>query len=103
MVYMPIAQAKTAAGEGGWETVCTMNGSAKVWVAADSDDENTHEPSASGHCPLCLMSNAGLAPPPVHNSVLEPMPGAEDIQLVFNASCLTRAWSEQARGPPANV
>jgi hypothetical protein len=103
MVFMPVAQAKAAAGEGGWETICTMSGSATVWVAADSDDENTHEASASGHCPLCLMSNAGLAPPPVHNPLLEAGLSAEDIQLVFNASYLTRAWSEQARGPPARV
>lgn len=103
MMFMPVAQAKTAAGEGGWETICTMSGSATVWVAADTDDEKTHEASASGHCPLCLMSNAGLAPPPVHSPVLEPGSSAEAIQLVFNASYLTRAWSEQARGPPVNV
>ena len=103
MMFMPVAQAKAAAGEGGWETICTMSGSATVWVAADTDEEKTHEASASGHCPLCLMSSGGLAPPPVHNPVLEPSTGADDIQLVFNASFLTRAWSEQARGPPAHV
>ena len=104
MLYMPVAQAKTAAGEGGWETICTMNGAAKVWIAADADSEGeSHEATGGGHCPLCLMSSAGLAPPPVHNSVLEPGLGAEAIQLVFNASYLTRAWSEQARGPPVNV
>jgi hypothetical protein len=103
MMFMPVAQAKAAAGEGGWETICTMNGSAQVWVAAESSDEESHAATASEHCPLCLMSSNGLAPPPVHNPVLEPGVGAEETQFVFNASYLTRAWSEQARGPPVTV
>ncbi len=104
MMFMPVAQAKAAAGEGGWETICTMNGSAQVWVAADADTEGeTHDATGGGHCPLCLMSSAGLAPPPVHKAFLEAGLGVQDIQLVFNASYLTRAWSEQARGPPAYV
>ncbi|MFZ9616563.1 MAG: DUF2946 domain-containing protein [Fluviibacter sp.] len=104
MMFMPVAQAKAAAGEGGWETICTMNGSAQVWVAADADTEGeTHDATGGGHCPLCLMSSAGLAPPPVHKAFLESGLGVQDIQLVFNASYLTRAWSEQARGPPAHV
>ena len=104
MMFMPVAQAKAAAGEGGWETICTMNGSAQVWVAADPDTKGgTHDATGGGHCPLCLMSSAGLAPPPVHKAFLESGLGVQDIQLVFNASYLTRAWSEQARGPPAHV
>lgn len=106
MVYMPVAQAKTAAGEGGWETICTMNGSAKVWVAAsgDADSESesgSHEAKSGSHCPLCLMSTAGLAPPPAHGGLLEASLGDVRIQFIFNSSFLTRAWSEQARGPPA--
>lgn len=104
MMFMPVAQAKAAAGEGGWETICTMNGSAQVWVAENTDTEGeTHDATSGGHCPLCLMSSAGLAPPPVHKAFLESGLGVQDIQLVFNASYLTRAWSEQARGPPAYV
>ena len=104
MTFMPVAQAKAAAGEGGWETICTMSGSAQVWAAADTDTEGeAHDATAGGHCPLCLMSSAGLAPPPVHKAFLESGLGVQDIQLVFNASYLTRAWSEQARGPPAHV
>ncbi len=104
MMFMPVAQAKAVAGEGGWETICTMNGSAQVWVAADTDAEGeAHDATGGGHCPLCLMSSAGLAPPPVHKAFLESGLGVQDIQLVFNASYLTRAWSEQARGPPAHV
>lgn len=101
MVYMPIAQAKTAAGEGGWETICTMNGSAKVWVAAEGDaDTGSHEAQSGSHCPLCLMSNAFLAPPTMQGHLTDARLSEAQIPFEFNASFLTRTWSEQARGPP---
>ncbi len=31
LMLMPVAQAKAAAGDGSWETICTMQGSSKVW------------------------------------------------------------------------
>lgn len=102
MVYMPVAQAKTAAGEGGWETICTMNGSVQVWVNGEGDAESgSHEAKSGGHCPLCLMSTAGLAPPPVHGSLIEARVGEVRSQFEFNTAFLTRTWSELARGPPA--
>ena len=102
MLYMPIAQAKTAAGEGGWETICTMSGTAKVWIEAEGDaGSGSHEAQNGSHCPLCLMSNAGLAPPPEHASWLEGRLSESRYQFEFNTTFLTRTWSEQARGPPA--
>jgi Protein of unknown function (DUF2946) len=104
MIYMPIAQAKTAAGEGGWETICTMSGASKVWVESEADrGSDSHESQSGSHCPLCLMSNAGLAPPPEHASWLERRLSESSCQFEFNTSFLTRTWSEQARGPPASL
>lgn len=102
IIFMPVAQAKAAAGDGSWETVCTMQGSSQVWVAGDDAD---HDPQAqaSGHCPLCLMSQTGIAPPSVFDFKVHQAAGAEVGQLVFTAVYLTRAWSEPATGPPAQL
>ena len=101
--FMPVAQAKAAAGEGGWETVCTMQGSSQVWVAGDSDADTDTQASAGGHCPLCLMSQTGIAPPMNFDFKVHQAAGAEVGQLAFTAVYLTRAWSEPATGPPAQL
>ncbi|MGV0954275.1 MAG: DUF2946 family protein [Fluviibacter sp.] len=102
LMLMPVAQAKAAAGEGGWESICTMQGSVQVWVDGDSVDE---EPStvAQGHCPLCLMSQTGIAPPASFNIKIHRTTGTEVGQLVFTSFYLTRAWSAPATGPPATL
>ena len=102
VMFMPVAQAKAAAGDGSWETICTMQGSSKVWVAGE-DANSDHEKSAGGHCPLCLMSQTGMAPPPVFDFKVHQSAGAEVGQLVFTAVYLTRAWSEPATGPPSQL
>lgn len=104
IVFMPLAQAKAAAGEGQWETICTMQGSSKIWVAG-SDDVGDHPvQSATGdHCPLCVMSHAGMAPPPVFDFRMHRNAGAEVGQLAFTAVYLTRTWSEPATGPPSQL
>ena len=61
--FMPVAQAKAAAGEGGWESVCTMQGSSQVWVAGDLDTDTDTQAKSGGDCPLCVMSQTGIAPP----------------------------------------
>lgn len=107
VMFMPIAQAKAAAGDGQWETICTMQGSAKVWVAASdiNADANGDQPEAQAneHCPLCLMSQSGIAPPAVFNFNVHQSVGAEVGQLAFTAFYLTRAWSEPATGPPTQL
>jgi hypothetical protein len=100
--FMPVAQAKAAAGEGGWETVCTMQGSSQVWVAGDSDAETDTQASTGGHCPLCVMSQT-CAPPAQFDFKVHQGAGAEVGQLVFTSFYLTRAWSEPATGPPAQL
>lgn len=102
VMFMPVAQAKAAAGDGSWETICTMQGSSQVWVAGDDDDQDT-QAQPSGHCPLCLMSQTGIAPPPVFDFKVHQSAGAEVGQLAFTAVYLTRAWSEPATGPPAQL
>ena len=99
LIFMPIAQAKAAAGDGRWENVCTMQGSAQVWVA-DSDDEGESQMKSGGHCPLCLMSQTGIAPPTTFDFKMHQSAGVEVGQLAFTAVYLTRAWSEPATGPP---
>ncbi len=101
--FMPVAQAKAAAGEGGWETVCTMQGSSQVWVAGDSDADTDTQAKSGGHCPLCLMSQTGIAPPMNFDFKVHQSAGAEVGQLAFTAVYLTRAWSEPATGPPSQL
>ena len=101
--FMPVAQAKAAAGEGGWETVCTMQGSGQVWVAGDLDADKDTQAKSGGHCPLCLMSQTGIAPPMNFDFKVHQGAGAEVGQLAFAAVYLTRAWSEPATGPPAQL
>ena len=102
IITMPVAQAKAAAGEGQWETICTMQGSSQIWIAAgDGDSDGAPAQAQSGdHCPLCVMSHAGMAPPPVFDFTMHRIAGAEVGQLAFTAVYLTRAWSEPATGPP---
>ena len=100
---MPVAQAKAAAGEGGWETVCTMQGSGQVWVAGDLDVDTDTQAKSGGHCPLCLMSQTGIAPPMNFDFKVHQSAGVEVGQLAFTAVYLTRAWSEPATGPPAQL
>jgi hypothetical protein len=106
IVTMPVAQAKMAAGDGTWETICTMQGSSQVWVAnmANSDaDGDQPQTQTGGDCPLCAMSHAGIAPPLVLDFNVHRIAGAEVGQLVFTAVYLTRAWSEPATGPPSQL
>lgn len=100
LMLMPVAQAKAAAGDGSWETICTMQGSSKVWMAGAESDSDTQAKSG-GHCPLCLMSQTGIAPPTVFDFKVHQSADAEVGQLAFTAVYLTRAWSEPATGPPA--
>lgn len=100
VMFMPVAQAKAAAGDGQWETVCTMQGSSQVWVAG-SDAENDTQTKSGGHCPLCLVSQTGIAPPPIFGFKVHQSAGVEVGQLAFTAVYLTRAWSEPSTGPPA--
>ena len=102
VMLMPVAQAKAAAGDGQRETVCTMQGSSNVWVAGN-DAESDTQAKSGGHCPLCLMSQTGIAPPPVFDFKMHQAAGAEVGQLAFTAVYLTRAWSEPATGPPAQL
>ncbi|MFZ9650036.1 MAG: DUF2946 family protein [Fluviibacter sp.] len=101
--FMPVAQAKAAAGEGGWESVCTMQGSSQVWVAGDLDTDTDTQAKSGGHCPLCVMSQTGIAPPMNFDFKVHQSAGAEVGQLAFTAVYLTRAWSEPATGPPAQL
>jgi hypothetical protein len=102
IMLMPVAQAKAAAGEGNWETICTMQGSSQVWVTGD-DTGSDSQAKSGGHCPLCLMSQTGIAPPSVFDFKMHQAAGAEVGQLAFTAVYLTRAWSEPATGPPAQL
>ena len=101
--FMPVAQAKAAAGEGGWETVCTMQGNSQVWVAGDMDADTDTQAQSGGHCPLCVMSYTGIAPPMNFDFKVHQSAGAEVGQLAFTAVYLTRAWSEPATGPPSQL
>ncbi len=101
--FMSVAQAKAAAGEGGWESVCTMQGSSQVWVAGDLDADTDTQAKSGGHCPLCVMSQTGIAPPMNFDFKVHQSAGAEVGQLAFTAVYLTRAWSEPATGPPAQL
>lgn len=100
VMFMPVAQVKAAAGDGSWETICTLQGSSQVWVAGDEADDEP-EAKQGGHCPLCLMSQTGIAPPPIFDFKMHRSAGAEVGQLAFTAVYLTRAWSEPATGPPS--
>ena len=102
VMFMPVAQAKAGAGDGQWETICTMQGSSQVWVAGGDADSEPQEESAQ-HCPLCLMSQTGIAPPAIFDLKVHQVAGAEVGQLAFTAVYLTRAWSEPATGPPAQL
>lgn len=101
--FMPVAQAKAAAGEGGWESVCTMQGSSQVWVAGEVDADTDTQAKSGGHCPLCLMSQTGIAPPMNFDFKVHQSADAEVGQMAFTAVYLTRAWSEPATGPPAQL
>ena len=101
--FMPVAQAKAAAGEGAWESVCTMQGGSQVWVAGDLDADTDTQVKSGGHCPLCVMSQTGIAPPMNFDFKVHQAAGAEVGQLAFTAVYLTRAWSEPATGPPAQL
>ena len=101
--FMPVAQAKAAAGEGGWETVCTMQGSGQIWVAGDLEADTDTQAKSGGHCPLCLMSQTGIAPPMNFDFKVHQSAAAEVGQLAFTAVYLTRAWAEPATGPPAHL
>ena len=101
LMGMPLAQAKAAAGDGQWESICTMQGSSQVWVAnSDADGDSPHSQSAND-CQLCTMSHTGIAPPAVFDFKVHRVAGAEVGQLAFTAVYLTRAWSEPATGPPS--
>lgn len=100
---MPVAQAKAAAGDGRWESVCTMQGSAQIWLADGDIGGDQPQAKPSGHCPLCLMSQTGIVPPPVFDFKVRQSAGAEVGQLPFTAVYLTRAWSEPATGPPSQL
>ena len=102
MMFMPVAQAKAAAGEGGWQSICTMQGTSDVWVAGD-DAGREEQPKSGDHCPLCAMSHNGIAPPTIFDFKVHQSAGAEVGQLAFTAVYLTRAWSEPATGPPAQL
>ena len=102
LMGMPLAQAKAAAGDGQWETICTMQGSSQVWVA-DQDADGEPQVTSGNHCPLCVMSQTGIAPPPVFDFNVHRVAGTEVGQLAFTAVYLTRAWSEPATGPPAQL
>ena len=99
--FMPVAQAKAAAGDGSWESVCTMQGSSQMWVAADADGNGDTQAQSDSHCPLCLMSQTGIAPSINFDFKVHQSAGAEVGQLAFTAVYLTRAWSDPATGPPA--
>ena len=101
--FMPVAQAKAAAGNGSWQSICTMQGSSQIWVAAEADSDGAPAVQADGHCPLCLMSQMGIAPPMNFDFKVHQSAGAEVGQLAFTAVYLTRAWSEPATGPPAQL
>ena len=103
VVLMPVAQAKAAAGDGRWESVCTMQGSAQIWLADGDIGGDQPQAKPSGHCPLCLMSQTGIVPPPVFDFKVRQSAGAEVGQLPFTAVYLTRAWSEPATGPPSQL
>ena len=106
LMGMPLAQAKAVAGGGQWESICTLQGSSQVWVAGsdvDGDADGEPQAQAGGHCPLCLMSQSGIAPPPVFDVNVHRSAGAEVGQLAFTAVYLTRAWSEPATGPPSQL
>ena len=98
--FMPVAQAKAAAGEGNWQAVCTMQGTSNVWVAGD-DADSEEQSRSGGHCPLCVMSHTGIAPPTIFDFKVHQSADAEVGQLAFTAVFLTRAWSEPSTGPPA--
>lgn len=100
LLGMPLAQAKAAAGDGRWETICTMQGSSQVWVA-DHDADGEPQAQSGNHCPLCVMSQTGIAPPPLFDFNVHRSAGTEVGQLVFTAVYLTRAWFEPATGPPS--
>ena len=102
IVTMPLAQARAAAGDGAWETICTMQGSSQVWVSDHDADGEPHAQSGN-RCPLCVMSHTGIAPPPVFDFTMHRVAGAEVGQLAFTAVYLTRAWSEPATGPPSQL
>ena len=102
LLGMPLAQAKAAAGDGRWETICTMQGSSQVWVA-DHDADGEPQAQSGNHCPLCVMSQTGIAPPPLFDFNVHRRAGAEVGQLAFTAVYLTRAWSEPATGPPSQL
>lgn len=105
LIGMPVAQAKAAAGDGRWESVCTMQGISQVWVADQQSDADGDQPQMKpgGHCPLCMMSQTGIAPPPIFDFKVHQSAGAEVGQLAFTAVYLTRAWSEPATGPPPQL
>ena len=102
LLGMPLAQAKAAAGDGRWETICTMQGSSQIWVA-DHDADGESQAQSGNHCPLCVMSQSGIAPPPLFDFNVHRSAGAEVGQLAFTAVYLTRAWSEPATGPPSQL
>lgn len=97
--FMPVAQAKVSAGESGWETVCTMQGSSQIWLA-DLDADTDQQATSGGYCPICVAGHAGIAPPPLFDFKVHRSVGAEVGQLAFSAVFLTRAWSEPSTGPP---
>jgi hypothetical protein len=103
VVWMPVAQAKAAAGDGQWETICTMQGGAQIWVADSETDGDQPQAKPGGHCPLCLMSQTGIAPPLEVSVNVHRIAGAEVGQFDFTAVYLTRAWSEPATGPPPQL
>lgn len=99
--FMPVAQAKAAAGDGSWETICTMQGSSQVWVANEVDADTDTQAESGAQCSLCVMSQTGIAPPMIFDFKVHQAAGAEVGQVAFTAVYLTRAWSEPATGPPA--
>ena len=72
-------------------------------IVTGSDAEGEPESKSGGHCPLCLMSQTGIAPPSVFDFKMHQSTGAEVGQMAFTAVYLTRAWSEPATGPPAQL
>lgn len=103
---MPMANAQSNTPQGQWESICTFHGSNQIWLSDNPTNDGSKQGdflSLESHCPLCLLSQSGIAPPTDFKVNDLQSTSTKIGQLEFNLVYLASSWSEPATGPPVQI